>query len=124
MTRNWQASPSAALLDIVEAFVSAADEGTELYGYSLAVKSRRGGAEVYLESLDPLEQAGWISARWQTAEEGGSPGRRRRFYKLTPDGLTRAREMLATHRPPGSRPSLRHRVLGAVDTVRRLGKVR
>ncbi len=121
--RDWQVSPSAALLDIVEAFVSAADEGTELYGYSLAVESRRGLGTVYFKGLDPLEKAGWITSRWQSPEEReGNTGPRRRFYKLTPHGLILAREMLATHRPPGSPPSLRHRVLDAIDTVRRFRK--
>ena len=115
MMAKFESCPSACLLDILEAFLRASVEGVELGGYALAVRSRRRFGEVYYRGLGPLEAAGWIIPRWERV-----PGRddRRRVYQLSLDGVTKARELLATHRPPGSPPSLRHRILNLWDAVK------
>lgn len=67
------------------------------HGYEISklIESRSGGAIRFnVASLYPLlhrlEERGWIQGRW--VEKAGQ--RRRRFYRLTPDG----RRMLATQR--------------------------
>jgi DNA-binding PadR family transcriptional regulator len=48
--------------------------------------------------LDRLEDAGWIAGRWEDQHpEPNKP--RRRFYHLTPTGVTEARTLLAARRP-------------------------
>ncbi|URN10832.1 PadR family transcriptional regulator [Actinomadura madurae] len=54
-----------------------------------------------------LEQAGWISSRWETPNEQAEDGQarpRRRYYQLTHSGAENARNALAiahSHRDAG-----------------------
>jgi hypothetical protein len=112
-------NPSACLLDILEVFIQAHGEGVELSGYPLAVRSRRGFAQVYYKGLIPLEAAGWLTSRWQPG-----PYPRRRLYELSPLGLIEASELLDTYRPPGTPPSLHHRVLDAIDRIKKFARRR
>jgi DNA-binding PadR family transcriptional regulator len=47
--------------------------------------------------LTRLEDLGWVVTAWEDVGSGAerSTGPRRRFYRLTPDGLARTREVLA-----------------------------
>lgn len=97
-----------------ELLILALVEERERHGYEIAklIEQRSGGAFSYhVASLYPmlyrLERRGYLRARW--IEQAGM--RRRRFYKLTPDG----RKVLDAER----------RRWGAfVDVLRRVARVR
>ena len=82
-----------ATLDVLEALMGPDDE---LYGYKIAVRSGRKTGVIY-PILDRLENAGWIESGWEREERGGR-GPRRRFYRLSPDGLSAARDLLTERR--------------------------
>jgi PadR family transcriptional regulator, regulatory protein PadR len=85
------------LLDVVEVFLHAFDDGTELHGWAIMKATKRSGPTVY-GVLDRLEDAGWITGRWEDQHpEPSKP--RRRFYLLTPSGAAAARSLLAERRP-------------------------
>ena len=98
-----------ATLDVLEALLGPDDE---LYGLKIAKAIERPTGSVF-PILARLEQAGWVASEWETAEARGP---RRRFYRLSPDGLSGARALLAERRPvrklsvrrsaPGLRPEL------------------
>ena len=68
-----------------------------LHGFAIAHEARRPTGSIY-PILDRLSRAGWLTSYWETAHpQEGRP--RRRFYRLEPDGLQAAREMLAERRP-------------------------
>ena len=86
---------TAPFLDVLEAFMAA--EGRELHGWSIIKTSQRGGPTVY-KILERLTDMGWVTTRWEDrAAEPNKP--RRRYYRLTGDGVARARSMLTEHRP-------------------------
>jgi PadR family transcriptional regulator, regulatory protein PadR len=82
-----------ATLDVLEALMGPDDE---LYGYKIALRSGRKTGVIY-PILDRLEEAGWIESEWEI-EQRDERGPRRRFYRLTPDGLSAARELLIERR--------------------------
>lgn len=82
-----------ATLDVLEALMGPDDE---LYGYKVALRAGRKTGVVY-PILDRLEAAGWLDSEWERAERG-ERGPRRRFYRLNPDGLSAARNLLAERR--------------------------
>jgi PadR family transcriptional regulator PadR len=85
------------LLDVLEVFVRAFNEDAELHGWAIIKAVKRSGPTVY-GVLDRLEDAGWITGRWEDQHpEPNKP--RRRFYQLTPTGVVEARELLAARRP-------------------------
>jgi DNA-binding PadR family transcriptional regulator len=91
------------LLDVLEILVQAAEEGTERHGWAIKSSIRRSGATVY-GIFDRLEDAGWITGRWE--ERNPDPSKpARRFYRLTPTGETAARQLLAQRRPEALRPT-------------------
>lgn len=94
------------LLDVLEVFIQAfTDDEGELHGWQIVKSTGRSGPTVY-GVLDRLVDAGWISGRWE--EENPQPNRpRRRLYRLTPDGVASARQLLAERRPrlAAGRPS-------------------
>ncbi|MFF5082538.1 PadR family transcriptional regulator [Actinoplanes sp. NPDC000266] len=97
---------TAPFLDVLEVFIAAG--GAELHGWAIIKASHRGGPTVY-KILERLDGMGWVSARWD--DEPADPNKpRRRYYKLTGEGVTQAQLLLARHRPqrvPGSlRPAL------------------
>ncbi len=98
---------TGALLDVLDTLLHAAEEGSELHGWAITKSTRRCGPTVYTV-LDRLEDAGWVTGRWEA--HNPAPGKPpRRLYGLTPTGYTTARELLAErrpealHRPPVSR---------------------
>ncbi|MFB9681707.1 PadR family transcriptional regulator [Streptosporangium vulgare] len=47
--------------------------------------------------IDRLEDAGWVSGRWEDNPQPNKP--RRKLYVLTPTGVVEARALLAQRRP-------------------------
>jgi DNA-binding PadR family transcriptional regulator len=82
-----------ATLDVLEALMGP-DE--ELYGLKIAQNAGRKVGSVY-PILARLEDAGWVESCWER-EEREERGPRRRFYKLSPDGLVAARTLLIDRR--------------------------
>lgn len=84
-----------ATLDVLEVLLRRDDE---LYGWKIAQEIGRATGSVF-PILARLEQAGWAVSEWETSEQSAR-GSRRRFYRLSPDGMARARAVLAEKRPP------------------------
>lgn len=77
-----------ATLDVLEALLGPDDE---LYGFKIAQEIGRATGSVF-PILARLEKMGWAVSEWETSEKSGS---RRRFYRLSPDGVAGARAVLA-----------------------------
>jgi PadR family transcriptional regulator, regulatory protein PadR len=97
---------TAPTLDVLEILLQAQVEGGEPHGWAIMKAVGRSGPTVY-GVLDRLEDAGWISGRWQ--DNPADPNRpRRRCYTLTATGSTAARDLLAARRPEAvTRPARR-----------------
>src|SRR3982750_3826193 len=76
----------------------------EFYGLEICKASGLASGTIH-PILSRLEQAGWLTSRWEDIDphEEGRP--RRRFYSLSPEGAERARDALA--RRTASAPHLR-----------------
>lgn len=83
-------------LDILEALLRAQADGTELHGWSIAKAVRRPGPTVY-GVIDRLEEAGWVTGRWEDQVRPGKPPRR--FFRLTGIGTAEAKALFTEHRP-------------------------
>lgn len=79
------------LLDVLEVLLEA--DGHELHGWAIMKTTKRSGPTIY-KILERLAAAKWLSWRWEELSDDAS-GPRRRFYKLTPHGSTRARSLVA-----------------------------
>ncbi len=79
-----------ATLDVLEVLVG--PEG-DLYGLKIAKAIGRPTGSVF-PILARLEDCGWVISEWE-ASDPAARGPRRRFYRLTPDGLVCARNLLA-----------------------------
>lgn len=89
---------TSATLDVMEAFLASFDE---LHGFAVARVSGRPTGSVY-PILARMEQAGWLESRWET--EHPEPGRpRRRFYRLSAQGVAESRRIVQERR--GALPS-------------------
>ncbi|GEM_PF-1793753 len=98
---------TGALLDVLEILLNAMGENREPYGWEIKKRTRRSGATTY-KMLDRLEDAGWITGRWEAS--GDQPGKPpRRYYRLTPAGEVAARAVLAERRPGALRRMLEPR---------------
>ncbi|MEU4825075.1 PadR family transcriptional regulator [Actinomadura sp. NPDC023710] len=95
MSQPFRVTPP--LLDVLEVFVHAhSEDRDDLHGWQIAKATERSGPTIY-GVLERLLNAGWIVGRWE--DEYPQPNRpRRRYYRLTPDGLTAARQLLAERR--------------------------
>ena len=90
-------------LDVLEALLDAFDRGMELHGWGIMTVIKRSGPTVY-GVLDRLEDAGWVSGRWEDQPtRQGKP--RRRYYSLSPTGAVAVRELLEARRPQARRRS-------------------
>lgn len=80
-----------ATLDVLAALVWSPEE---LHGFALAKAAHRPTGSVYI-ILNRLEAAGWVGSHWEaiSIQDEGRP--RRRLYRLNPDGLAAARQLLA-----------------------------
>lgn len=85
------------LLDVLEVLVQAHTNNSEVHGWELMRTTKRAGPTIY-RVLDRLEDAQWVTARWE--ETNPDPSRpRRRLYQLSPTGLAQANATLAERRP-------------------------
>ncbi|MEH6373574.1 PadR family transcriptional regulator [Streptomyces sp. KLMMK] len=98
-------------LDVLSVLVT---QDQELYGLKIAQATGVLTGTIY-PILARLEQAGWVTSEWESGEEPDSRGPRRRFYRLTPNGLQRAQSALqraasrrtaAPGRPGAAGPSI------------------
>src|SRR5690349_5455447 len=101
---------TAPFLDVVQAFLDAGDD--ELHGWAIISTTGRAGPTVY-KILERLTDMGWVTARWDDrAAEPNKP--RRRYYRLTGEGVTHAQALVTerrqatrpTHTRPAYRPAL------------------
>jgi PadR family transcriptional regulator PadR len=88
-----------ATLDVLEVLLGP-DE--ELYGLKIAKAIGRPTGSVF-PILARLEQFGWAISEWELGDPA-TRGPRRRFYRLSPEGLTAARSLLDQRRP-SSKPA-------------------
>src|SRR5580765_5290533 len=90
-------------LRVLKVFLDAFNESVrmELAGADIMRQGDIASGTMY-PILLRLEDAGWLTSRWeaQKAEDLGRP--RRRFYKLTPSGLKGARAAFSALAPHGS----------------------
>ena|SRR5262249_14686064 len=82
-----------ATLDVLEVLL---DDQTEHYGLAIARKARLATGSTF-PILARLERIGWASSYWEETD-ATSRGPRRRFYRLTPDGMAGARVLIAERR--------------------------
>ncbi|MGV9600716.1 PadR family transcriptional regulator [Streptosporangium sandarakinum] len=80
--------------------LQALNERAELHGWAIAKMTKRSGPTIY-GVIDRLEDAEWISGRWEDNPQPNKP--RRKLYTLTPTGAVEARSILAQRRPAASR---------------------
>jgi DNA-binding PadR family transcriptional regulator len=80
---------TAATLDVLEVLLGPDDE---LYGLKIAKATGRPTGSIY-PILARLEQRGWVESEWEPGDPE-SRGPRRRFYRLSPEGLAGARAAL------------------------------
>lgn len=82
-----------ATLDVLEVLLG---QDGELYGLKIAKAAGRPTGSVF-PILARLEQIGWVVSEWE-AGDPAARGPRRRFYRLSPDGMAAARTVLAERR--------------------------
>jgi PadR family transcriptional regulator len=85
------------LLDVLEIFLQAFAHDRELHGWAIVKASKRAGPTVY-GVLDRLEDAGWVTGRWEDQPPNANTPRRR-LYRLTLTGAAAARDLLVARRP-------------------------
>ncbi|MGV8970001.1 MAG: PadR family transcriptional regulator [Microbacteriaceae bacterium] len=76
---------TAATIDVLTVLEH---EGASCWGLLIIKSSGRPAGTVY-PILERLEQAGWVTSRWE--EDDSRPGPRRRYYELTEGGAAAAR---------------------------------
>lgn len=86
---------TAAVAGVLEAFL--ADPAAERYGLDIMQATGYPSGTVY-PILVRLQRAGWLAAHWEEIDPvlAGRPARR--WYRLSPDGISTARTALAEHR--------------------------
>lgn len=100
-----------ATLDVLEVLLSG---DRELYGLKIAKAAGRPTGTVF-PILARLEQLGWLTSEWETADQAAR-GPRRRFYQLSGVGLPKAQALVAQRRSsrrawsPRSAPALIQRI--------------
>ena len=84
---------SLQTLKVLEAFLD--DPGEQLAGADVQKRSGLASGTLY-PILLRLEAAGWFVSRWETIDPAAEGRPRRRLYRLTPSGLTRASDVFAS----------------------------
>lgn len=100
---------TAATVDVLEVLLSGDDE---LYGLKIAKATGRASGSI-VPILMRLERCGWVTSRWETDEDGGSRGPRRRFYELDTNRIAAANALVLRHRPAAGKAVLRPGLEGA-----------
>ncbi len=90
-------------LDVLEVLLQAHQEGGEVHGWAIMKQIKRSGPTVY-RVLDRLEDNGWVTAEWEELPPDATRPRRR-FYRLTGEGVPAARALLAERRPAALKSS-------------------
>lgn len=88
--------PTRPLLDVLEVLLDAFGDDVLLDGWTIAHRSKRSGPTVY-KVIDRLEDAEWVSAKWEEAGGGAAGHDRRRLYRLKPNATAAAGDMLREH---------------------------
>jgi PadR family transcriptional regulator PadR len=97
------------LLDVLDVLLDADDDG--LHGWAIIKTTRRSAPTVY-KILERLDEAGWLTSRWEDNTEPGRP--RRRYYRLTGHGAASARAIVAQRRSGNYANPPRHAFGGGV----------
>jgi PadR family transcriptional regulator PadR len=84
---------SLQTLRVLEAFLE--NPTDELSGADVQKRSDIASGTLY-PILLRLESAGWFVSRWEAVDPSSVGRPRRRLYRLTPGGLTRASEVFAS----------------------------
>jgi len=84
---------SLQTLKVLDAFLS--EPTDELSGADVQKRSGVASGTLY-PILLRLESAGWFISRWEAVDPSSVGRPRRRLYRLTPTGLTRASEVFAS----------------------------
>lgn len=77
---------------VLQAFLHAPD--APLYGLEVVEATGLLPGTIY-PILARLEQAGWLVSEWEVVDEQAAGRPRRRYYRLTADGVAAARDMPA-----------------------------
>jgi len=80
------------LIAILAAMVG--DPGSEHDAVNLVAQTNVAPGSIY-HLLARLELAGWVDSRWESIDPSEEGRPRRRLYRLTPGGLSRAKAELA-----------------------------
>ena len=91
--RGGDVRMSLQTLKVLEAFLN--DPTDELSGADVQKRSGVASGTLY-PILLRLESAGWFVSRWEAVDPASVGRPRRRLYRLTPTGLTRASEVFAS----------------------------
>lgn len=83
---------SLQTLKVLDAFLEC--PSSELSGSDVAKRSGLASGTLY-PILLRLESAGWFASQWEAIDPSVAGRPRRRLYRLTPNGLTRASEIFA-----------------------------
>jgi PadR family transcriptional regulator PadR len=86
------------LLDVLETLLAAPDSG--MHGWGIAEATNRMRPTVY-KILERLASDNLVAAQWELVHPVANRPRRR-FYRLTPEGVQYARGILAERRPQAS----------------------
>jgi PadR family transcriptional regulator, regulatory protein PadR len=84
---------SLQTLRVLEAFLE--NPADELAGADVQKRSGLASGTLY-PILLRLESAGWFVSRWEAIDPAAAGRPRRRLYRLTPNGLTRASGIFAS----------------------------
>lgn len=77
---------------VLSAFL--ADPAADRYGLDLMKATDLPSGTLY-PILQRLQQAGWVAAQWEQIDPAAEGRPARRYYRLTPDAVARARTALA-----------------------------
>ena len=84
---------SLQTLRVLEAFLE--NPAGELAGADVQKRSKLASGTLY-PILLRLESAGWFVSRWESIDPAHMGRPRRRLYRLTPSGLSRASEVFSS----------------------------
>ena len=82
-----------ATLDVLEVLLQAHQDGRDVHGWEVKKATRRSGPTVY-GVIDRLEDAVLIEGHWEQ-QDSLDKGPRRRYYRLTGDGVAAASRLVA-----------------------------
>ena len=85
-------------LDVLAVLLKAHQAHKDVYGWEIKKKTRRSGPTIY-GVIDRLEDADLIEGHWEQ-QTGEDKGPRRRYYRLTDEGVKVARQLLGIRPQP------------------------